>query len=50
MISQGMDSNQIALEMGLRYQTIIVHRKNIRKKFGIDKTKQNLATFIREKM
>jgi PAS domain S-box-containing protein len=50
MISQGMDSHQIAREMGLTYQTVIVHRKNIRKKLGIDKTKQNLASFIREKM
>jgi PAS domain S-box-containing protein len=50
MINQGMDSHRIAREMGLTYQTIIVHRKNIRKRLGIDKTKQNLASFIREKM
>lgn len=48
MIRQGRDSREIARAVGLAYQTVIVHRKNIRKKLGIKKTKENLATFLRE--
>lgn len=50
MIRQGKDSREIAQAVGLSYQTVIVHRKNIRKKLGIKKTKQNLASFIQESM
>jgi PAS domain S-box-containing protein len=50
MILQGLDSREIAQSMGLSYQTVIVHRKNIRKKLGIKKSKQNLATFLRQTM
>lgn len=47
MIREGKDSREIASATGLAYQTVIVHRKNIRRKLGIKKSKQNLATFIR---
>jgi len=50
MISDGKDSREIAAATGLAYQTVIVHRKNIRKKLGIKKSKQNLAAFIRHSL
>jgi len=50
LIGQGQNSRQIAQSLGLSPQTVIVHRKNIRKKLGIKKTQQNLATFITENL
>lgn len=50
LIGQGLSSRQIAETLGLSHQTVIVHRKNIRKKLGIKKTPQNLATFISENL
>ena len=50
MILQGKDSREIAETMGLSYQTVIVHRKNIRKKLGIKKSKLNLATFLQQNL
>lgn len=50
MIRAGQDSRQIAGALGVAYQTIIVHRKNIRKKLGLKRNKQNLATFILDNM
>ena len=50
MIRAGKDSREIARALGLAYQTIIVHRKNIRKKLGLKKNKQNLASYIMKNM
>jgi len=50
MILHGRNSREIAETLGVAYQTVIVHRKNIRKKFGIKKTKHNLATFVMENL
>jgi PAS domain S-box-containing protein len=50
MIRAGKDSRQMARSLGLAYETIIVHRKNIRKKLGLKRKKQNLATYIMENM
>lgn len=50
MIRAGKDSREIATSLGLTYETVIVHRKNIRKKLGLNKKKQNLAGYIRERM
>lgn len=50
MILRGKDSREIAETMGLSYQTVIVHRKNIRKKLGIKKSKLNLATFLQQNL
>jgi PAS domain S-box-containing protein len=50
MIRAGKDSREIATSLGLTYETVIVHRKNIRKKLGLKSKKQNLAGFIREHM
>lgn len=50
MISEGKDSREIAEAAGIAYQTVIVHRKNIRKKLGIKKSKQNLASFIQHNL
>jgi len=50
LIVSGQDSRSIAKALGLTYQTVILHRKNIRKKLGLDKNKQNLETYIREKL
>ncbi len=46
MIRAGKNTREIAQALGLTYQTVIVHRKNIRKKFGLKKRKQNLMTFV----
>ena len=50
MIRAGKDSREIARALGLAYQTIIVHRKNILKKLGLKKNKQNLASYIMKNM
>lgn len=50
MIREGKDSREIAKAVGVSYQTVIVHRKNIRKKLGIKKSKQNLATYLQQNM
>jgi PAS domain S-box-containing protein len=50
MIRAGKDSREIAASLGLTYETVIVHRKNIRKKLGLNKKRQNLAGYIREHM
>lgn len=48
MIRSGKDSGQIAEAFGLARQTVVVHRKNIRKKLGLKKNKQNLAAYLKE--
>ena len=50
MIREGKDSREIAKTMAVSYQTVIVHRKNIRRKLGIKKVKQNLATYLQQNM
>ncbi len=48
MIREGKSSRDIAEATKLSYQTVIVHRKNIRRKLGIKKTKQNLTTYLQQ--
>jgi DNA-binding CsgD family transcriptional regulator len=50
MIRSGQNSREIAQRLGVTYQTVIVHRKNIRKKLGLNRNKGNLASYIRERM
>ena len=47
MIRSGLASKQMAKIMGVSPQTILVHRKNIRKKLGLARAKQNLASFLK---
>ncbi len=47
MISSGKDSHEIAKALGLTFNTVIVHRKNIRKKLGLKQKKQNLAGYLK---
>lgn len=47
MIRSGLSSKQMAKIMGVSPQTILVHRKNIRKKLGLARAKQNLASFLK---
>lgn len=47
MIRADKDSRDIAKALGLTYHTVIVHRKNIRKKLGLNQKRQNLANFIK---
>lgn len=47
MIRSGLSSKQIAKVMGFSSQTVLVHRKNIRKKLNLDGSGQNLASFLR---
>ncbi len=47
MIRSGLSSKQMAKVMGISPQTVLVHRKNIRKKLGLAKSKQNLASFLK---
>jgi PAS domain S-box-containing protein len=47
MIRSGLTSKQMAKVMEISPYTILVHRKNIRKKLGIVKAKQNLASYLK---
>ncbi len=47
MIRSGLSSKQIAEIMGISPQTVLVHRKNIRKKLNLCKSGQNLASFLK---
>ncbi len=47
MIGSGLSSKQIAKVMGISPQTVLVHRKNIRKKLGLAKSRHNLASYLR---
>jgi len=46
LIRYGSDSKEIADIMGLSPRTIYNHRKNIRKKFGLEKQKTNLRSHL----
>jgi len=50
MIRDGKDSREIAATCSLSYETVLLHRKNIRKKLGLKKVKQNLETFLKLNM
>jgi PAS domain S-box-containing protein len=47
MIRSGLSSKQIAKVMGILPQTVLVHRKNIRKKLALTSSKKNLATYLK---
>ncbi|MEW6138620.1 MAG: PAS domain S-box protein [Thermodesulfobacteriota bacterium] len=47
MIRSGLSSKQIAKIMGISSQTVLVHRKNIRKKLNLGGSGQNLASFLK---
>lgn len=47
MIRSGLSSKQIAKVMAISPQTVLVHRKNIRKKLDLGKSRQNLASFLK---
>jgi len=47
MIRSGLSSKQIAKVMGISPQTVLVHRKNVRKKLSLGNTRQNLASFLK---
>jgi PAS domain S-box-containing protein len=47
MIRSGLSSKQIAKVMTISPQTVLVHRKNIRKKLELGKSRQNLASFLK---
>lgn len=50
MIRSGLLSKQIAKVMGISPQTVLVHRRNIRRKLSLGKTGQNLASFLKANM
>jgi DNA-binding CsgD family transcriptional regulator len=47
MIRSGLSSKQIAKVMEISPQTVLVHRKNIRKKLALGRSRQNLASFLK---
>ncbi len=47
MIRSGLSSKQIAKVMGISPQTVLVHRKNIRKKLDLSKSRLNLASHLK---
>jgi DNA-binding CsgD family transcriptional regulator len=47
MIRSGLQSREIAKIMGVSCQTVLVHRKNVRKKLRLTKSNMNLASFLR---
>lgn len=50
MIRSGLSSKQMAKIMGISAQTVLVHRKNIRKKLGLAKAKMNLASYLKSNL
>ncbi|MBM3299887.1 MAG: PAS domain S-box protein [Deltaproteobacteria bacterium] len=50
MIWEGKNSREIADAMGVTYLTVITQRKDIRRRLGLAKKKQNLASFIKQVM
>jgi PAS domain S-box-containing protein len=50
MIRAGLSSKHIAKVMEISPQTVLVHRKNIRKKLGMAKSGRNLASFLKTKV
>jgi PAS domain S-box-containing protein len=46
MIRSGLSSKQIARAMNISPQTVLVHRKNIRKKLSLAKTGRNLESYL----
>jgi PAS domain S-box-containing protein len=47
MIRSGLTSKQIAKVLNISPQTVLVHRKNIRKKLSLAKSRSNLASFLK---
>ncbi len=47
MIRSGLTSKQIAKVLNISPQTVLVHRKNIRKKLSLSKSRSNLASFLK---
>ncbi len=47
MIRSGLSSKQIATVLNISPQTVLVHRKNIRKKLSLSKSRSNLASFLK---
>jgi PAS domain S-box-containing protein len=47
MIRSGLSSKQMAKVLGISPQTVLVHRKNIRKKLGLAKSRRNLASYLK---
>lgn len=50
MIRAGLSSKHIAKVMDISPQTVLVHRKNIRRKLGMAKSGRNLASFLKTKI
>lgn len=50
MIRSGLTSKQMAKVLDVSASTVLVHRKNIRKKLGLAKSKYNLASYLKAKM
>ena len=50
LIRAGKDSREIAETLGLTYETVMVHRKHIRKKLGLKSEKQHLAAFLNKNL
>jgi DNA-binding CsgD family transcriptional regulator/PAS domain-containing protein len=48
MIRAGKNSREIAAGLNLTYETVIVHRKNIRKKLGLKHEKSSLMGYLRK--
>lgn len=46
MVQRGMHSKQIAQLLGISYETVEKHRRNIRKKVGISGTRTILSSFL----
>jgi PAS domain S-box-containing protein len=47
MIRSGLSSKQIAKVLNISPQTVLVHRKNVRKKLSLAKSRSNLASFLK---
>jgi len=48
MIRRGMSSKEIAATIGISFDTVETHRRNIRRKLGINNETVNLSTYLRQ--
>ncbi len=50
MLRAGQETRQIARVLGVSRQTVVVHRKNIRRKLGLKGSKCKLVCYLKESM
>ena len=47
LIKDGLDDRQIAIELGMRYNTVLYHTKNIHEKFGVHSRRELIVKALK---